>query len=74
VLTAQGVRLRTVVLDGRVGEAGPLHPDAVADHFWQAYAAPRGAVFRLAPPGRPGATAQLPLELNASAQVLDAPR
>jgi hypothetical protein len=55
--------MRTVVLDGRVGPAGPLRPAAVADHFWQAYAAPRGAVFRLAPAGprRPAAT--LPLEV-----------
>ncbi|MBL7489867.1 SDR family NAD(P)-dependent oxidoreductase [Frankia sp. AgB1.9] len=62
-LADQGIRMRTVVLDGRVGPAGPLRPAAVADHFWQAYAAPRGAVFRLAPAGprRPAAT--LPLEV-----------
>jgi len=61
-LADQGIRMRTVVLDGRVGPAGPLRPDAVADHFWQAYAAPRGTVFRLAPPGARHA-ATLPLEV-----------
>ena len=61
-LADQGIRMRTVVLDGRVGPAGPLRPDAVADHFWQAYAAPRGTVFRLAPPGARRA-ATLPLEV-----------
>lgn len=66
LLAAQGVRLRTVVLDGRVGTAGPLRPDEVADHFWQAFAAPGGTAFRLAPePRRAGArgAAQLPLEV-----------
>ncbi|MCL9797547.1 SDR family oxidoreductase [Frankia sp. AgKG'84/4] len=62
-LAAQGIRLRTVVLDGRVAPAGPLRPDAVADHFWQAFAAPRGDVFRLAPARRDTSVAQLPLEV-----------
>jgi NADP-dependent 3-hydroxy acid dehydrogenase YdfG len=63
VLAAQGVRMRTVILDGRVTADGPLGPDVVADHFWQAYAAPRGAVFRVAPPGRGDVPAQLPLDV-----------
>ncbi|MCM3926054.1 SDR family oxidoreductase [Frankia sp. AiPs1] len=62
-LAARGIRLRTVVLDGRVGPAGPLRPAEVADHFWQAFAAPRGDVFRLAPVRRDTAVAQLPLEV-----------
>ncbi|MBL7497671.1 SDR family NAD(P)-dependent oxidoreductase [Frankia sp. CNm7] len=62
-LADHGVRLRTVVLDGRVGPSGPLRPQAVADHFWQAYAAPRGTVFRLAAPGPRRAAATLPLEV-----------
>ena len=62
-LAAQGVRLRTVVLDSRVGPDGPLLPDAVADHFWQAFAAPGGSVFRLAAARRRRPVAQLPLEV-----------
>ena len=62
-LADQGVRMRTVVLDGKVGPGGPLRPEAVADHFWQAYASPRGAVFRLAPPGSRRSAATLPLEV-----------
>lgn len=63
-LAAQGVRLRTVVLDGRVGLSGPLLPEAVADHFWHAFAAPGGTAFRLAaPPRRRRGAAQLPLEV-----------
>ncbi len=62
-LADQGVRMRTVVLDGKVGPGGPLRPEAVADHFWQAYASPRGAVFRLAPPGPRRSAATLPLEV-----------
>jgi NAD(P)-dependent dehydrogenase (short-subunit alcohol dehydrogenase family) len=62
-LADQGVRMRTVVLDGRVGPGGPLRPEAVADHFWQAYASPRGAVFRLAPRGSRRSAATLPLEV-----------
>ncbi|ONH29733.1 SDR family NAD(P)-dependent oxidoreductase [Pseudofrankia asymbiotica] len=62
-LADQGVRMRTVVLDGKVGPAGPLRPEVVADHFWQAYASPRGAVFRLAPPGLRRSAATLPLEV-----------
>ncbi|THJ58428.1 SDR family NAD(P)-dependent oxidoreductase [Candidatus Frankia alpina] len=62
-LAARGIRLRTVVLDGRVSPAGPLRPDEVADHFWQAFVAPRGDVFRLAQVRRDTAVAQLPLEV-----------
>ncbi|OHV73046.1 short-chain dehydrogenase [Pseudofrankia sp. BMG5.36] len=62
-LADQGVRMRTVVLDGKVGPGGPLRPEVVADHFWQAYASPRGAVFRLAPPGPRRSAATLPLEV-----------
>ncbi|MBX6387802.1 MAG: SDR family NAD(P)-dependent oxidoreductase [Frankia sp.] len=62
-LADQGVRLRTVVLDGKVGAGGPLSPDAVADHFWHAYTAPRGEVFRLAPPPVRRRPATLPLEV-----------
>ena len=63
MLAARGVRLRTVVLDGRVDAAGPLRPGVVADHFWQAFAAPRGDVFRLAPARRATPVAQLLLEV-----------
>ncbi|SNQ50563.1 conserved hypothetical protein [Frankia canadensis] len=62
-LTTRGIRLRTVVLDGRVAPGGPLRPDAVAEHFWQAFASPRGDVFRLAPTRRDIPVAQLPLEV-----------
>ncbi|MCK9894602.1 SDR family oxidoreductase [Frankia sp. AgB32] len=62
-LAARGIRLRTVVLDGRVAPTGPLRPEAVADHFWQAFAAPRGDMFRLAPARRDTSVAQLPLEV-----------
>ncbi|EFC84260.1 SDR family oxidoreductase [Parafrankia sp. EUN1f] len=64
LLAAQGIRLRTVVIDGRVGPAGPLLPDAVADHFFDAFAAPGGTAFRLAPAARRRrANTQLPLEV-----------
>jgi NAD(P)-dependent dehydrogenase (short-subunit alcohol dehydrogenase family) len=62
-LAARGIRLRTVVLDGRVAPGGPLRPDAVAEHFWQAFTALRGDVFRLAPARRDVPVAQLPLEV-----------
>ncbi|OAA26056.1 short-chain alcohol dehydrogenase [Frankia sp. EI5c] len=63
LLASQGIRLRTVVLDGRVGPAGPLSPATVADHFWDAFAAPGGTAFRLAPATRRrDAEPQLPLE------------
>lgn len=63
-LAAQGVRLRTVVLDGRVGPTASLRPDSVGEHFWQAFAAPGGAAFRLAaPPRRDRPVPQLPLEV-----------
>lgn len=62
-LAARGIRLRTVVLDGWVSPAGPLRPDEVADHCWQAFVAPRGDVFRLAQVRRDTAVAQLPLEV-----------
>ncbi|MCK9877601.1 SDR family NAD(P)-dependent oxidoreductase [Frankia sp. Ag45/Mut15] len=63
VLAARGVRLRTVLLDGRIAPDGPLRPRDVAEHFWQAYAAPRGDIFRLAPVRRDTPVAQLPLEV-----------
>ncbi len=50
VLQARGIRLRTVVLEAHVAPAGPLSPEAVAEHFWNVYSAPRGSVFRLVPP------------------------
>ncbi|WP_239405529.1 SDR family oxidoreductase [Frankia sp. Cj3] len=59
VLQARGIRLRTVVLEARVAPAGPLTPEAVADHFWNVYAAPRGSVFRLVPPKAPDRAPQL---------------
>ncbi|WP_239346058.1 MULTISPECIES: SDR family oxidoreductase [unclassified Frankia] len=59
VLQARGIRLRTVVLEARVAPAGPLVPEAVADHFWNVYAAPRGSVFRLVPPKAPDRAPQL---------------
>jgi NAD(P)-dependent dehydrogenase (short-subunit alcohol dehydrogenase family) len=61
-LADHGVRTRTVLLDGRVGPGGPLLPAAVADHFWLAFAASRGTVFRLAP-GLRRRAATLPLEV-----------
>ncbi|CAO5153515.1 Short-chain alcohol dehydrogenase [Frankia sp. AiPs1] len=63
VLAVRGVRLRTVLLDGRVAPGGPLRPQDVAEHYWQAYAAPRGDIFRLAPVRRGASVAQLPLEV-----------
>ncbi|WP_131785220.1 SDR family NAD(P)-dependent oxidoreductase [Protofrankia symbiont of Coriaria ruscifolia] len=50
VLRTRGIRLRTVVLDARVAPDGRLSPDAVAEHFWNAYTAAHGSVFRLGPP------------------------
>jgi NAD(P)-dependent dehydrogenase (short-subunit alcohol dehydrogenase family) len=64
-LRSQGVRLRTVVLDGQVGADGPLRPDEVADHFWQAFAAPRGETFRLAPGRVPAPDGQLPFPVRS---------
>jgi NAD(P)-dependent dehydrogenase (short-subunit alcohol dehydrogenase family) len=62
-LADHGVRMRTVVLDAKVGPAGPLRPDVVAEHFWRAFTAPRGEVFRLASPGPRRVAATLPLEV-----------
>jgi NAD(P)-dependent dehydrogenase (short-subunit alcohol dehydrogenase family) len=62
-LADHGVRMRTVVLDARVAPAGPLRPEIVAEHFWRAYAAPRGEVFRLAGPGPRQVAETLPLEV-----------
>jgi NADP-dependent 3-hydroxy acid dehydrogenase YdfG len=59
-LRAQGVRLRTVVLDGQVSDDGPLRPVDVADHFWNAYMALRGVTFKLAPGGSAETVDQLP--------------
>jgi NADP-dependent 3-hydroxy acid dehydrogenase YdfG len=64
-LQSQGVRLRTVVLDGQVDADGPLTPDTVADHFWQAYAAPRGTTFRLAPDRPRAPVDQLPFSVRS---------
>jgi NADP-dependent 3-hydroxy acid dehydrogenase YdfG len=64
LLRREGVRLRTVVLDARIAPDGPLAADAVADHYWNAYAAPRGSVFRIAPATGGAKQAQLFLDLE----------
>ncbi|WP_250279726.1 hypothetical protein [Frankia sp. Cppng1_Ct_nod] len=59
MLRPRGIRLRTVVLEARVAPNGRLSLEAVADHFWNSYSAPRGSVFRLGPPSASDRTPQL---------------
>ncbi len=66
-LRRRGIRLRTVELAAAVGPDGPLRPDAVAEFFWQAFAAPQGARFRLTPPRR-----RAQLSFDESAEAADA--
>ena len=62
VASARGVRLRSVAIEARVAPDGPLAAEAVADHFWQAFAAPRGSVFRLTERDPAAERDQLPLD------------
>jgi NAD(P)-dependent dehydrogenase (short-subunit alcohol dehydrogenase family) len=74
LLRREGVRLRTVVIDARIAPDGPLDPGAVADHYWSAYAAPRGSVFRIAPATGGTERAQLVLDLERPAGIDGAAR